>query len=75
MNLERSKVPKQVKRHTRCGTEVSFQNVTEGYYAQCPKCDEDVYSFEVVQTKAAKAVQGDKYGNTDTSNTRATKSP
>lgn len=33
--------------HTRCGAVVLYRNVTKGYYAQCPKCDEDVYSFEV----------------------------
>lgn len=33
--------------HTRCGNAVEFTEVVEGYYAQCPKCDEDLYSFEV----------------------------
>ena len=33
--------------HRTCGNEVSFKEVTKGYYAQCPKCDEDVFSFEV----------------------------
>ena len=33
--------------HTRCGNEVSFRQVTSGYYAQCPECFEDVFSFEV----------------------------
>jgi len=38
-------------KHNRCGQPVSFKDVTKGYYAQCPNCDEDVYSFE---TKGAK---------------------
>ena len=33
--------------HIRCGERVSFLDVTEGYYAQCPECFEDVFSFEV----------------------------
>lgn len=37
--------------HIRCGGVVSFQQVTTGYYAQCPNCDEDVFSFEVKQQK------------------------
>ena len=32
--------------HNKCDTQVSFNQVTNGYYAQCPKCDEDLYSFE-----------------------------
>jgi len=35
--------------HTRCLTEVSFEDVLDGYYAQCPDCDEDLFSFEVMQ--------------------------
>ena len=35
------------KLHTRCGEAISFDEVTAGYYAQCPTCDEDLYSFEV----------------------------
>ena len=34
------------KTHTRCGETISFDEVTAGYYAQCPNCDEDLYSFE-----------------------------
>lgn len=34
--------------HNRCNQEISFDNVTKGYYAQCNKCDEDLYSFETV---------------------------
>ena len=37
------------KIHTRCGELVSFTDVSKGYYAQCPKCDEDLYSFEVIE--------------------------
>ena len=33
--------------HTRCKQAICFNDVSEGYYAQCPKCDEDIYSFEV----------------------------
>jgi DNA-directed RNA polymerase subunit RPC12/RpoP len=32
--------------HLRCGEEVSFDDVSKGYYAQCPECDEDVFYFE-----------------------------
>ena len=35
------------KTHTRCGEQVSFNDVSAGYYAQCPSCDEDVFYFEV----------------------------
>ena len=35
------------KYYTRCGSEVSFRQVTSGYYAQCPECFEDLFSFEV----------------------------
>lgn len=34
--------------HKRCGNPVSFEQVTTGYFAQCPTCDEDLFSFEVV---------------------------
>jgi hypothetical protein len=34
------------KTHTRCGEAISFDEVAAGYYAQCPTCDEDLYSFE-----------------------------
>ena len=30
----------------RCGTKVSFKNVSEGYYAVCPAHDEDLYEIE-----------------------------
>ena len=33
--------------HARCGEIISFNDVTKGYYAQCPTCDEDLFSFEV----------------------------
>lgn len=35
--------------HTRCLTEISYEEVLDGYYAQCPECDEDLFSFEVIQ--------------------------
>lgn len=31
----------------RCGTFVVYTDVTPGYYAVCPKHDEDLYQFEV----------------------------
>ena len=34
------------KVHVRCGKLIAFNDVTSGYYAQCPSCDEDLYSFE-----------------------------
>jgi len=30
----------------RCGTKVSFENVSEGYFAVCPQHDEDLYEIE-----------------------------
>ena len=33
--------------HSRCHKPVLFTEVSEGYYAQCPECDEDVFAFEV----------------------------
>jgi len=35
------------RNHFRCNTPVSFEQVSDGYYAQCPSCDEDLFSFEV----------------------------
>lgn len=35
------------KLHTRCHNPIVFTEVTKGYYAQCPNCDEDVFQFEV----------------------------
>jgi len=35
------------KLHTRCHNPIAFTEVTKGYYAQCPNCDEDVFEFEV----------------------------
>jgi uncharacterized protein YcgL (UPF0745 family) len=32
----------------RCNTEVLYTDVSEGYYAQCPEHDEDLFKFEVV---------------------------
>ena len=37
--------------HIRCGSAISFRQVTSGYYAQCPECFEDLYSFEVEESK------------------------
>jgi hypothetical protein len=31
---------------SRCKNEVSFEDVTKGYYAVCPEHDEDLYEFE-----------------------------
>jgi hypothetical protein len=30
----------------RCEEQVSFENVSDGYYAVCNNHDEDLYSFE-----------------------------
>ena len=32
--------------HYRCFSEVSFQNVSDGYSACCEQCDEDLFDFE-----------------------------
>lgn len=32
--------------HVRCECPISFEDVTESYYAQCPNCDEDLDKFE-----------------------------
>lgn len=32
--------------HYRCLNEVSFDDVSDGYSAQCPECYEDLFSFE-----------------------------
>ena len=37
-----------MSKHFRCGTDVSFEDVSDGYFAQCPSCDEDLYSFELI---------------------------
>jgi hypothetical protein len=42
--------------HLRCGNAVSFEKVSDGYYAQCPSCDEDLYSFETEQEDPTPAV-------------------
>jgi hypothetical protein len=36
----------------RCGTAVSFINVTKGYFGYCPTHDEDLYSFETTKEQA-----------------------
>jgi transcription initiation factor IIE alpha subunit len=33
----------------RCETEVTFDEVSEGYFAFCPKHDEDLYKIETRQ--------------------------
>lgn len=35
----------------RCGTPVSFDEVSDGYYAVCPQHDEDLYEFETTTMK------------------------
>ena len=40
-------VTKKMSNHFRCGTPISFEQVSDGYYAQCPECDEDLFGFEV----------------------------
>ena len=34
---------------SRCHTEVSFHDVTDGYFAVCPKHDEDLWQFETIE--------------------------
>lgn len=36
--------------HIRCGKQISFTDVSDGYYAQCSRCDEDLYEFETDYT-------------------------
>ena len=36
-----------IELHRRCHKPVLFTNVSKGYYAQCPECNEDVFLFEV----------------------------
>jgi len=38
-------------KHIRCGSLVSFKDVSKGYKAQCPECDEDLYMFEIKEIK------------------------
>ena len=38
----------RMSNHFRCNDTVSFEDVSKGYYAQCPSCDEDLFSFEVI---------------------------
>lgn len=35
-----------VTKCNRCDTKVSFDEVSDGYYAVCPTHDEDLYQFE-----------------------------
>jgi hypothetical protein len=35
----------------RCGTKVSFRNVSMGYFCYCPNHDEDLFEFETETTK------------------------
>jgi hypothetical protein len=37
-----------MSKHFRCGAVISFDNVSDGYFAQCPSCDEDLFSFELI---------------------------
>lgn len=32
--------------HRTCGNLVSYKNVSDGYFASCEYCDEDLYRFE-----------------------------
>ena len=36
--------------HNRCHKPIAFTEVTKGYHAQCPDCDEDVFAFEVEES-------------------------
>lgn len=46
-NIKKVVTPSAV--HQRCGRTVSYdqQEVTPGYVAACPSCDEDLFSFEI----------------------------
>ena len=35
-------------KHFRCGSEITFDEVVSGYFAACPNCDEDLFSWEVI---------------------------
>ena len=35
--------------HKSCDTKVTFNDVSRGYFASCPECDEDLYQFETYQ--------------------------
>jgi hypothetical protein len=35
-------------KHFRCQSIIAFDDVLDGYYAVCPACDEDLFSWEVV---------------------------
>jgi hypothetical protein len=43
--------------HIRCGKQISFDGVSEGYHAQCPKCDEDLFEFETDYTTIPEGIQ------------------
>jgi len=34
----------------RCHTTVLFTDVSDGYFAQCPEHDEDLFQFETYET-------------------------
>lgn len=42
---------------SRCETPVTFENVSEGYYAVCPWHEEDLYEFETHTTDRTEAWQ------------------
>ena len=35
----------------RCGSQVTYDEVSPDYYAYCKYCDEDMYSFEIRNKK------------------------
>jgi hypothetical protein len=37
---------KEKRFHNRCGKSVIYTTISDGYFAVCPQCDEDLYSFE-----------------------------
>lgn len=32
----------------KCHTAIDYNDVSEGYHAACPSCDEDLYTFEII---------------------------
>ena len=32
--------------HNRCDSQVTYFDVSDGYFCVCPECDEDLFSFE-----------------------------
>lgn len=37
----------------RCFTDVVYEDVSDGYYCVCPRCDEDLFLFETYEMEDA----------------------